>query len=78
VRFHVCAVDGVLEEVELLHWTTLEQPLVADRFQPVPAGEGRAARFPKSMPAVGWKRVYSNSNFLPDTRHWQQRTDRLK
>ena len=34
VRFHACVVDGVLEEVELLHWTTLEQPLVADRLQP--------------------------------------------
>jgi hypothetical protein len=27
-------VDGVFEDVELCHWTTLEQPLVADRFQP--------------------------------------------
>jgi len=35
-------VDSVFEEVELFHWTTLEQPLVADRFQPM-AG----ARFDK-------------------------------
>ncbi len=34
VHFHVCVVDGVFEEVELFHWTTLEQPLVADCFQP--------------------------------------------
>jgi hypothetical protein len=27
-------VDGVFEEVGLFHWTTFEQPLVADRFQP--------------------------------------------
>ncbi len=37
VRFHVCVVGGVLEEVELLHWTTLEQPLVAGHF---PAHDG--------------------------------------
>ena len=35
VRSHTCVVDGVLEEVEVLHWTTLAQPLVADRFRPM-------------------------------------------
>ena len=35
VHFHVCVVDGVFEEVELFHWTALEQPLVADRYQPM-------------------------------------------
>ena len=35
VHFHVCVVDGVFEEVDLFHWTTLEQPLVAVRFQPM-------------------------------------------
>ena len=30
----VCVVDRVFEEVKLFHWTTLEQPLVADRFWP--------------------------------------------
>ena len=34
VHFHVCVVDGVFVGVELFHWTTLEQPLVADRFWP--------------------------------------------
>ena len=34
VHFHVCVVDGVFEELELFHWTALEQPLVADCFQP--------------------------------------------
>ena len=32
VHFHVCVFDGIFEEVELFHWTTLEPPLVADRF----------------------------------------------
>ena len=31
VHFHVSAVDGV----GLFHWTTLEQSLVADSFQPI-------------------------------------------
>ena len=35
VHFHVCVVDGVFEEVELFHWTTLEQPLVSVGFQPI-------------------------------------------
>ena len=34
IRFHARVVDGVFEEVDLFHWTTLEQPLVAVRFQP--------------------------------------------
>ena len=34
VRFHARVVDGVFEGVDLFHWTTLEQPLVAVRFQP--------------------------------------------
>jgi hypothetical protein len=34
VHFHVCVVNGVFEEVDLFHWTTLEQPQVADSFQP--------------------------------------------
>ena len=34
VHLHVCAADGVLEEVDLFHWTTLAQPLVTDGFQP--------------------------------------------
>jgi hypothetical protein len=34
VHFHVCVVDWVFEEVKLFHWTTLEQSLVADSFQP--------------------------------------------
>ena len=38
VHFHVCAVDGVFEGVERFHWTTLEQPLVADRSQPLAEG----------------------------------------
>ena len=38
VHFHVYVVDGVFEEVELFHWTTLEQPLVADRLNPTPIG----------------------------------------
>ncbi len=25
----------MIEEVELFHWTTLERPSVADRFQPI-------------------------------------------
>jgi hypothetical protein len=34
VHFHVCVGDRLLEEVELLNWTTLEQPLATDSFQP--------------------------------------------
>jgi hypothetical protein len=34
VHFHVCVVDWVFEEVEFFNWTTLEQPLVTDRFVP--------------------------------------------
>ena len=39
VHFHVCVVDGVFEEVELFHWTTLEQPLVSVGFQPTGADQ---------------------------------------
>jgi hypothetical protein len=37
VHFHVCAVDAVSEELPLCDWTTLEQPLVVDRNQPIRA-----------------------------------------
>jgi hypothetical protein len=30
VCFHLCVVDSVIEEVALLNWTTLEQPLETD------------------------------------------------
>ena len=35
VHFHASVVGGVIEEVELLRWTILEQPLVAECFQPL-------------------------------------------
>ncbi len=49
MHFHVCVVDGVIEKVELFHWTTLEQPLVADRFQPSAARQNSLKRALKTV-----------------------------